>query len=219
MAGEPDTTQTEPQTEGAPESDAPDLGRLIESFDSFRDDISSRLDGLEQGLQWEPEQEPTQPQAPQQWQPAPQDIDPNTGQLTPDAQLAQLRAFIQQEAEGLLNERMSSQQEAQLEQQRNAYADQLEERIPALRDPRFQEEMVQATVNFAQSIGRPDLAGEPRLLEQLYWAAQAQQRGEQETPADAQVHLETGGSAAPAQDPEADDVGDRIVERAQKARF
>jgi hypothetical protein len=89
-------------------------------------------------------------------------------------------------------------------------ANELERKYPDLATPEKAAEVVQATAQYAQRLGRPELARDPELVELVYLAQQARNSAAQETPADGDqgVHLESGG-AAPQQ--EEMDPADRML--------
>lgn len=134
-------------------------------------------------------------QQPDQYQP---------GQYAPDQyqdpQQAQAQAM--QQLQGYIAEQVQQgvQQHVTpyIQQQR---ANELERQYPDLADPAKAGEIVAQTAQYAQKLGRPELARDPQLVELVYLAQQARSNAAQETPADGgnEVHLESGG-AAPQQE-------------------
>lgn len=126
------------------------------------------------------------------------------GQYAPDQyqdpQQAQAQAMEQ--LQGFIREQVQQGVQQQvtpwMQQQR---ANELERQYPALADPKTAGEIVAQTAQYAQKLGRPELARDPQLVELVYLAQQAKTSAAQETPADGgqQVHLESGG-AAPQQE-------------------
>lgn len=201
-----------PAVQQAPEPVTQD--RLEQMLDGFSRRIGTRLDGFEQRLP-EPEPEPEQWDAPQ--------FEPGdyteTGELSPEASMRAMRDMMRQ----VVKDELAPMEQQRVQEQRDTYADQLEQRYPALRDQATQEAVIEETVRFAEQLGRPDLAGDPRLLEQMYLARLGRERTSSEAPMQGgqqqgAIEPERGAApAAPAPEKSVEDsLGDEIVSLAQR---
>lgn len=117
--------------------------------------------------------------------------------------MQQLQSYITEQVQQGIQQNLTP----HLQRQR---ANELERQYPDLADPQKAAKVVQATAQYAQRMGRPELARDPELVELVYLAEQARNSAAQETPADGgqSVHLESGGAAP--QQPE-EDAGDRML--------
>lgn len=212
------------------EGGAPDLTQL---FASFRTDVLSRFDRIEEGLEDDGELEDDDqggaPQIPRIFDPrnfTDDDFDAD-GNLTPEAENRALNDAIQRQvAEALAPER-----EAEAARRRGAAADALEQKYPIFADPEARAPVFsaaqQAAQRLAQSLGQPelrDLWREPDFLEVVYLGIVGRQAAERETPAGggSGVTLENGGSAAAAAgsgEGQYEGAGDRIAALATKSKF
>lgn len=127
-------------------------------------------------------------------------VDPQQAQ---QQAMAQLQSYIQEQVQQGVQNSVTP----YIQQQK---ANELERKYPDLATPEKAAEVVQATAQYAQRLGRPELARDPELVELVYLAQQARNSASQETPADGDhgVHLEAGG-AAPQQ--EEMDPADRML--------
>lgn len=240
------TTQTPQQPAAEGGEGAPDqIGQLLEGFNSFRGEITGRLDALENDL-FEPGDEggqepggfpgagdfpaigaqppmpgqptfpgaqppafvPQQGQQPQPWE-QPQGY-PQPGQQ-PQAPAAMPQDAVQvldqfigqrlgaamQQQQQALEQRMQQQfTAAQQQQELDQYADHLETRYPEFQDEAHTQRLLEATAAFAQQLGRPELAADPRLLERVLLAERAQAgQGAPGAQQSGEVHLETSTAA------------------------
>lgn len=226
---------------GAAPAEPDQMGQLLEGFNSFRGEITQRMDRLEGDL-FEPEEPeggqggvqpfefqpgdfgaPQQPQAPFG---APQQQQAPEGGQAP-AEVPQEAAQILDQyignrlTQGLqaFEQRLQQTNTAQ-ERQRtlDAYADQIEGKYEEFKDEAATKRLIDATAALAQELGQPSLAGDPRLLERVLLTERAQAlaagEGQQQ-----EVHLEAGGAAAPST-PQGDvDMATGIVNAAQKKRL
>lgn len=237
----------QPAADGG-EGEGSQIGQLLQGFETFRGEISGRLDALENDL-FEPEGEggqelggfpgasdfpavgaqppaagqPTWPGAQppgvapgqQPWQqdpgqfPGQQQQAP--GAMPPDA-VAVLDQFIgqrlaagMQQQQQALEQRMQQMQTQQQQQaELDTYADHIERQYPEFQDEEHTARLLDATAQFAQQLGRPELASDPRLLERVLLAERAQS-GQAGSPAPGQeVHLETSTAAPGAPTGEVD---------------
>jgi hypothetical protein len=138
------------------------------------------------------------------------------GDLSLEAQTREIQRLIKAGIEAEL----TPEREARAQEQRDAYTDALEERYPDLQDPEKQEKYINATIEFARQIGRPELAREPVLLERVYLSERAKEAAAGEIPAGSQqeVTLERGGGAGPAA-AASDTRGDNIVKATTRSQF
>lgn len=143
---------------------------------------------------------------PSQYQPG--QYEPDYG-MDPQAQQAQAMQQLQSYISDQVQQGVQQAITPHIQRQK---ADELERRYPDLADPQKAGQVVQATAQWAQRMGRPDLARDPELVELVYLAEQARTRAAQETPAEngsSGVHLETGGAAPQGQEEES--AGDRML--------
>lgn len=118
--------------------------------------------------------------------------------------MEQLQGYIAQQVQQGVQQHVTP----YIQQQR---ANELERQYPDLADPKKAGEVVQATAQYAQKLGRPELARDPQLVELVYLAQQARSNASQETPAGGEqgVHLESGGAAPQAEEM---DPADRMLQ-------
>jgi hypothetical protein len=175
-------------------------------FASFRNDVLSRFDGIEERLEPEEEEIEDNPrQLPRIFDPrnfTDDDYDEN-GQLTPEAENRALNEAIdRQVAMALAPER-----EAEAARRRGEQADALETEYPIFADPEARAPVFsaaqQAAQQLAQSLGQPELRDmwrEPAFLRTVYLGIVGQTAASRETVAGGEggVTLENGGSAGPA---------------------
>lgn len=222
-----ETVDTSTETETGAESAAPesgqDIGRLLTQFESFQGDVRSRLDRIDQRIP-EPEAEA---EADEELLGEDEMYDEETGALTMDGLEQIVRTRAEEMARKIVREELDPRDAERAAERRDAAANALEERYPALKDEEKQEAIVGKTMEFAQyvaqSTGRPELAElwrEPAMIEMVYLAEEARGRARDEVPAgsEQEVHLERGGSAQPTGRQEEDD-GDRIVRKHQARTF
>jgi hypothetical protein len=214
------------EAQGAPAG--ADIERLLGEFKGTLDGFGSRFDSLEQRIP-----EPTPAAADENAGgggdelpiPVFEDTDyDDQGNLSMEAQVRAIQEIATEIADQRVNAAVSPIIEERATQARVAYAEHLEETYPDLQDEATQDRMIEETRRFAEALGRPDLASEPRLLEVVYLAQRATSTADRETPAGAEreVNVERGGGAGPAPSANADDsdaIGDRIVGRARKRMY
>lgn len=209
---EPQGEQPAAETTPAPED------RVAQALDGFRSQMEERFGALEQRLTpAEPESEP-EPEQPYLPEFTDDDYDPE-GQLTPEAQQRALDELIDRRVQSKVEQALSPLQEQREEDRRMAEGAALEERYPELQDPAVVEPLVAKAIQWAEAMGNPELAREPRLFELVYMAEAGQAARRSETPAGTQgLPLERGGSAGPDPAPQEEDVAGRLVALAQKGR-
>lgn len=203
-------------TEGAPAT--PDaLERLASSFEAFQSDVTNRFETITSRLpEQAAEEEIPDDDLGYEFEFGEEDYD-DEGALTPEASMRAMQDMMRQVAA----EQMRPHLEAQAQERRISEADALEERYSKLQDETFQTEMIDETIRFCQEIGRPELAREPRMLEIVYLAHEAQQHAENEVPAgsEREVVLSRSGAAGAGQGEDQGDDGDRIVKLATQGKF
>jgi hypothetical protein len=204
-------------TEGA--AATPDaLERLASSFETFQNDVTNRFETITSRLPEQQAEEEVEDDdlAGYEFEFGEEDYD-DDGALTPEASMRAMQDMMRQVAA----EQMRPHLEAQAQERRIAEADALEERYSKLQDETFQTEMIDETIRFCQEIGRPELAREPRMLEIVYLAHEAQQHAENEVPAgsEREVVLSRSGAAGAGQGEDQGDDGDRIVKLATQGKF
>lgn len=121
----------------------------------------------------------------------------------------------QQQAMQQLEQYISQQVQQGVQQQvtpwiRQQQAVELETKYPDLQNPQVAGPLVEEAARFAQQLGSPELAGDPRFIEKLYLAQKAMTDAAQQTAADGDngVHLEGAGAAPQAQEA---DEGDGML--------
>jgi hypothetical protein len=201
----------------APDTDV--ASRLMEQFNTFTSDVTSRLDRFEQAQQ--PEEDEEDDDDLSQYALDPNDFSDDDfsddGNLTPEAQQ---RAFVEM-MRRVAKAELAPFEAQRAEERRVAEADALEEKYPELQEESVQDAMIEKVVAFAKQIGQPELAREPALLEMVYLAEKAKERAGDEIPAGSErtVRLQTGSTAPPAESREQTDDGDRIVSLANKSHY
>lgn len=200
----------EGETNGAGEAGGVD--KLASSFEKFQSDVMGRFDSLSQRI---PEPEPYVDEA------NPLELDlgdfgPGDVELTDAGGLTAIEELVRRAAV----EQVAGLQGVRDRETRLAYANELEAKYPALQDETVQDEMISKTIAFAREIGRPEMAMDPRLLERIYLAHEAERRSASEVPAGRErgVTLERG-SAAGAGGLKQEDEGDRIVAAFNRGKF
>lgn len=236
MAEQGTGAPVQPAADGG-EGEGSQIGQLLQGFETFRGEISGRLDALESDL-FEPEGDGEQelggfpgasdfpavgaqppaagqptwpgaqppgvvPQQGQPWQPDPgqqpgQPQQQVPGAMPPDAVQVldqfigqRLAAGMQQQQQALEQRMQQMQTQQQAQQQLDQYADQIERQYPEFQDEEHTARLLDATAQFAQQLGRPELASDPRLLERVLLAERAQSG---QAPGQ-EVHLETSTAA------------------------
>jgi hypothetical protein len=222
MAEQGEATTTEATEEkGGGEAATPDpIEKVTSAFESFKDDIGSRLDRIEQARPAADEQDEEDEDdglGELDFEFAEDDFD-EQGQLSSEAQMREfanmMRQIAREEQAPIIAERE--------DQRRVAEADALEERYPTLQDEKVQDKYVQMAVEEAQRLGMPELAREPRFFEQVFLSDLGRQGIQAEVPAGSTpgATLERGGGAPPAEGQSStDEAGDRIVAVSRQGRF
>ena len=203
--------------EGAAESgDGAGGEKLFQAFEQFQQQMTGRLDGLEQRLP-APADEEDDGYEDDGFDPAAffEEGQFSDDDFTDDGTLsteAQMRALADMQR-AIVREEMAPIHEAREQDRRDREATALEERYPELADEQNARAYVEEAVAAAQSLGQPLLAREPSFLEMVYLAAKARERAGQEIPAGGApgVTLETGPGGSPGAGGSDDDAGDRIV--------
>jgi hypothetical protein len=206
---------------GGGEAAAPDpIEKLTSAFDSFQNDVGSRLDRIEQARPAAEEQDEDDEEdglGELDFEFAEDDFD-EQGQISQEAQMREwanmMRQIAREEQAPIIAERE--------DQRRVAEADALEERYPTLQDEKVQDKYVQMAVEEAQRLGMPELAREPRFFEQVFLSDLGRQGIQAEVPAGSTpgATLERGGGAPPAEGKSStDEAGDRIVAVSQQGKF
>lgn len=136
-------------------------------------------------------------------------------QQVPDQFAQAIRALAQQRQE----DRQEFERLAGFVQQQQLARDaqDLETRYPELRDQQAAQAAVDAAAKFAESVGMPDLAGLPQVVELVYKASKVDAFAASEVPAGGDhIGLEPGSGAAPV--PQAD-VAKGILAAGQGSNF
>lgn len=181
---------------------------LMAAFDGFRNDVSTRFDGLEARVP-EPEEEPEEPEAiPDFFDPRnfdDNDFDEN-GFLTRDAQQRALAEMV----DARVAEALAPHAQQQAEEARVQKANALAEKYPVFADPDKYTPVLrdaqEKAKNLARATGNPalqDLWRDPDFLETTYLAGIGSKAAAAEAAAGGGgngVTLERGGSAGPGGD-------------------
>lgn len=208
--------EAEAAAEGAPAEGTAglDLGPLSQRFDQMEERIGPMLERIEQGL---PAPEGGEPEAgAEEGDPfAGVDLDAlfgADGQPDPAAaeQVLQSMQAATQAAVGPLAAEV-----AQMRADRQAEV--LTTQYPELNDQATLDWVARDAAERAHSMGDPNLARNPGIIELVYLAGKAQRTAAQETPAGTEgaAALEGGGGAAPA--PTSEDRGQAIVDAGRRA--
>lgn len=206
---------------------APDIGTLMDAFSGFRDDVTSRFDGLEQRVP-QPQQAAAEEGEEEDYF-APQrfkldDFD-DEGNLTPQAQQRAVKDLVNAAVAEALKPSQQREEQARINREAGA----LEQKYPDFQDPVKRGPILQAAreraARMAEAMGKPELAElwrEPAFLETSFLADAGSRAAASQTPAGQQdgVVLEQGGSAGPAGDGgQQDETAARIVGLAAKSHF
>ena len=194
---------------------APD--RLLEAFQSFQSETTSRLDGLAARIPEQPAQEPEQEDPFAGFEPAfsPDDYDVD-GQLTEQAQRAALDQMVNHAAQEAIKPFLAQ----QAQERRDAQADALEAKYPVFADEAKAAQYIGQAQQQAAALGKPELAIEPAFLEMVYLADEARKKASDEQSAGGQgVTLERAGGAAPADGSQGDDGTAGRIAKLAAGRF
>ena len=184
-------------------------------FDQLRNDLPSLLDTGEQGGEGG-EQEGGQPDYAEVAQRL-MDEAAQAGEITPESlqQIvdAQVQVGVQQAMQTVLPEALQQALAPVHDRFLQQEADELEERYPALRDDQqLQQAVVQEAVQFADSLGVPELARSPQFIEKMYLAKMAREGKTAAVPASGDdAALEGAGAAQGGGGDEEPSVVDQIV--------
>lgn len=211
--------QEAPEAAAAPETNGGaggiDLGPVLEHVEKLGTSLGERLDGFEQRLP-QPEQ-PQDPftrndlgqfagQPPQQQygqQPGVPAQQPGMydeyGELTPEGAHAQLQQMLGPMLTPMQQQmQQMAAQNAQLSETIESFqvdrgAEQLETEFPELKEDAAAQELVSYV---AETMGRPDLVGDVRIMRAAHLARRAERAAENETPATPSPTLEPAGGAS-----------------------
>lgn len=230
------TTTTDAGGEGG---GAPDLGKLMEAFNGFRTDITTKFDGLASRIPeyTDDENDDENENAGGEHERSPDFFDPTRfnaedfdehGQIKREAQVRELGAIVERQvAQALAPDR-----QAQADRDRTERANALEQKYPifadeAKRQPILREAQAKAA-RMARAAGNPALRDawrDPDFLELTHLGMVGQQALAGETVAGAgggqEVTLERGGSAGPAGggDDAGKGIAQSIVKLAGKSKY
>ena len=203
-------TGAAPAEAGVAEGAGASPDRLLEAFQNFQTETTSRLDGLAARIPDQPAQEPEQEDPFAGYEPAfsPEDYDVD-GQLTVEAQRAALAEMVQQGVQAAMAPHLAQ----QAQERRDAEADALEAKYPVFADEAKAAQYIGQAQQQAAALGRPELAIEPKFLEMVYLADEARKKAaDEQSGGDQGVTLERAGGAAPADGSQGDDgTAKRIV--------
>lgn len=192
--------------------------RLSQGFEQF----NSRLDQLETRLP-----EPAQEEEPEDpgidYSALQRELDDTafdeTGGLTEQGQAQLVHELVRRELQAQRDADFARSEE----QRRERELTDLETRYPALAtDQGLVDTVLERAASLADTLRQPALASEPRIIELALLAMRGEQAAAAERPAADQqdVHLESAGSAGPADAPSgADEIGDAIVARVRGRQF
>jgi hypothetical protein len=216
-ASEAATQQGEAPAEGGQET-APAPGQDFGPLEQRFDELGSRLERIEGALP-QPQEAPAEPA--DEWEQYLQSLEQEGEPQSPEEVAADDRAAEQQLARmvQLATQNATAPLQREIaEMKRDAEAIALEQTYPDLRDTAKAQQVLDASAEYAQRMGRPDLAFEPGLIELVYKAQRADERAASERPAgDDGVQLEAAAGAAPGE-PE-DNRAERVVKAAQRNNF
>ena len=205
-AGDAGQAQGQGEAQEAQQQQGPDYAAIMETLQQQ----GQGLDQMREFLQSNPWQ------APQEQEPEPEQQLPELGFLESgdpefDQQLAQnLQNLIQTQAEKQVQQHLSPLQEQLQMMQREQAAAQLVGEFPELDDPEHAQRIVSMTRQYAEMMGRPDLADEPQMWRLMHLANAAMVAAKEEGEQSPAAHLEGAGGAGAGQTPQVD-LGDLIV--------
>lgn len=141
-------------------------------------------------------------------------VQQNGGEVSPE----QLQQFVQSQSEQAVAQAMQEALPQALEQAMAPVhdrflqedADRLEETYPALSDPKVQQPVIQEALALARSLGQPELARSPKMIENAYlaWCAR---NGTAAVPASGEDAALEGAGASNAGGEDETPIQDRIV--------
>lgn len=184
------------------------LGQVSETLAA----LQSGQEELRSFLQSEPwQQQPAPAAEPQAQEPDALDLsfldDPD---LPPDDLADRLTDAFDQRSQSQLQAALAPLQEKISEQERAREAEALVSEFPDLGDAETAEAVVQASRQWAEMAGQPELANSPTLWRLVYMAGRAADAANSESPEGSAAHLEGSGGAGPAGGQQVD-MADRII--------
>lgn len=207
------TTNGSEPAETAETTQVPD--KLLESLEAFKTDVSGRLDALQQRIPEPAEEEPEAEDDPGfEFTFSDEDYGED-GELSQEAQMRALNELVRQQ----VAEAQRPHLEREAKQRRMSEADALEKQYPDLAKEDVQDAMIEKVVAFANELGVPELAREPKLLEIVYLATEAEKVAADERSGDEQEFVMERSGAARAAASGQDDTADRIVGAVRKQQF
>jgi hypothetical protein len=202
--GAVDPGQAPDQGQSAPEGDiSPAMQQRMDDLAGQITELRSQVPQYQQPLR-EAVNQPAQPQE-QPWdQQQQQEPDPADPYYDPQYEQQQAMQQLQQYIQDQVQQGVQSQITPYIRQQQ---AIELENKYPDLQNPQVAGPLVEEATKFAQQLGKPELAGDPRFIEKIYLAQSASSQAAQQTAADGDngVHLEGAGAAPQAQEGDAGD--------------
>jgi len=205
-AGDAGQAQGQGEAQEAQQQQGPDYAAIMETLQQQ----GQGLDQMREFLQTNPWQAQQEPEAePEQQLPELGFLE--SGDPEFDQQLAQnLQNLIQTQAEKQVQQHLSPLQEQLQMMQREQAAAQLVGEFPELDDPEHAQRIVSMTRQYAEMMGRPDLADEPQMWRLMHLANAAMVAAKEEGEQSPAAHLEGAGGAGAGQTPQVD-LGDLIV--------
>jgi uncharacterized protein YdiU (UPF0061 family) len=191
--------------EGQQQQAGPDYAAIMETLQQQ----GQGLDQMREFLQTNPWQAQEQEAEPEQQLPELGFLE--SGDPEFDQQLAQnLQNLISQQAEQQVQQHLSPLQEQLQTMQREKAASDLVGEFPELNEPEHAQRIVSMTRQYAEMMGRPDLADEPQMWRLMHLANAAMVAAKEEGEQSPAAHLEGAGGAGAGQQPQVD-LGDMIV--------
>ena len=185
------------------------LGQVSETLAALQSG-QEELRSFLQSEPWQAAQQPP-PEEPTPEEPVALDLsfldDPD---LPPDDLADRLTEAFDQRSQSQLQQALAPLQEALSEQQRSREAEALVSEFPDLGDAETAEAVVQASRQWAEMAGQPELANSPTLWRLVYMAGRAADAANSESSEGSAAHLEGSGGAGPAGGQQVD-MADRII--------
>ncbi len=174
----------------------PDLGALTTQLDKIGETLESQREYL-QSEPWKPEPAPVEPEPPDFGF-----LDETQPGFTPEQAAKQLQSIIETAAQEKANAVVTPIQEQlhtlQLEQQ----SQDLLARYPQMADNEVAQVVIDHAHQFAEAIGKPELAANPQVWEMVYLAGRANEQAQQEDQSPPSATLMGAGGASPGGAPQ-----------------
>jgi len=189
-----------------------DLSQITETLTSLSQGQEDLRDFL-QSAPWQAEAELAEPEAPE----VPDLSFLDDPDLPPDDLAERLTGAFDARSQQMVQQALAPLQEKIAEQERLAQAQQLVAEFPDLADAETASTVVKAASEWAQQIGKPEMANDPAVWRLVYMASRAADAANNESSGSPAAHLEGSGGPSAAGGQQVD-LADRIINAAGPRR-